>query len=53
VRHGGGEAVFDVEEVVELRESQGLKMRELTKAERLAQLHRELFIAKWNEHINR
>ena len=35
VRHGGGEAVFDVEQRVELRESQGLKVRELAKAERL------------------
>ena len=33
VRYGGGEAVFDVEQAVELRESQGLKVRELAKAE--------------------
>ena len=33
VRYGGGEAVFDVEYSVELRESQGLKVRELTRAE--------------------
>lgn len=33
VRHGGGEAVFEVENQVELRESQGLKLRELSKAE--------------------
>jgi hypothetical protein len=29
VRYGGGEAVFDVEERVELRESYGLKVQEL------------------------
>jgi hypothetical protein len=41
VRYGGGEAVFDVEQRVELRESQ-LKVRELAKAEELAAEHREL-----------
>ena len=39
VRHGGGEAVFGVERMVELRESQGLKVRELAKAEELATEH--------------
>ena len=36
VRYGGGEAVFEVEQRVELRESQGLKVRELARAEELA-----------------
>ena len=53
VRYGGGEAVFDVEQRVELRESQGLKVRELAKAEELAAEHRELIFQKWHEHINR
>jgi len=53
VRHGGGEAIFDVEQRVELRESQGLKVSELSKAEELATEHRELIIQKWHEHINR
>jgi len=53
VRHGGGEAVFDVEQRVELRESQGLKVRELSRAEELATEHRDLIIQKWHEHINR
>ena len=53
VRHGGGEAVFDVEQRVELRESQGLKIRELSRAEELATEHRDLIIQKWHEHINR
>jgi hypothetical protein len=53
VRYGGGEAVFEVEQRVELRESQGLKVRELAKAEELASEHRELIIQKWHEHINR
>ena len=35
VRYGGGEAVFNVEEQVELRESQGLKLRELSKPKNL------------------
>jgi hypothetical protein len=53
VRHGGGEAVFEVEERVELRESQGLKVRELAKAEELATEHRGLIIERWNEYFNR
>ena len=32
VRYGGGEAVFYVQDSVELRESQGLKVRELSSA---------------------
>lgn len=53
VRYGGGEAVFEVEQRVELRESQGLKVRELSRAEELASEHRELIIQKWHEHIDR
>ncbi len=53
VRRGGGEAVFNVEPIVELRESQGLKVSELAKAERLAIAHRQLIIQKWHEHLNR
>lgn len=52
VRFGGGEAVFEVEQGVELRESQGLKVRELAKAEELAALHRELILQKWHERFN-
>ena len=44
VRYGSGEAVFKVEDGVELRESQGLKVKELAKAESLAEEHRELII---------
>ena len=53
VRYGGGEAVFEVEQGVDLRESQGLKVRELKKAEELATEHRGLIIERWNEHFNR
>lgn len=53
VRYGGGEAVFEVEQRVELRESQGLKVRELAKAEELATEQRGLIIQKWHEHFNR
>jgi hypothetical protein len=52
VRRGGGEAVFNVEEGVELRESQGLKVKELARAEELAQEHRELIIQKWHEYLD-
>lgn len=52
VRHGSGEAVFEIEAEVVLRESVGLKTKELSKAEGLAIEHRELIIRKWHEHFN-
>jgi hypothetical protein len=52
VRFGGGEAVFEVERGIELRESQGLKLRELAKAEELATEHRALIIQKWHEYFS-
>jgi len=51
VRHGGGEAVFNVEDVVELRESQSMKMGELSKALKLAQENRGLIVEKWHGHL--
>ena len=53
VRYGGGEAIFEVEQAVELRESQGLKVRELAKAQALATEHQGLIIDKWHERFNR
>jgi hypothetical protein len=53
VRYGGGEAVFEVEGGIELRESQGLKVRELARAEELATEHLSLIIEKWHEHFDR
>jgi hypothetical protein len=52
VRYGGGEAVFEIEDGVELRESLGLKMRELARAQELAEAHRQLIIDKWHEHLD-
>ena len=52
VTHGGGEAVFNVEDEVELRESVGLRIKELKMAEELARDERELIITKWNEHFD-
>ncbi|MEW6609327.1 MAG: DUF4160 domain-containing protein [bacterium] len=51
VRHGNGEAVFNVEEVIELRESQHMKMNELRKAQNLAKKNQNLILEKWYEHI--
>jgi len=51
VRKSGGEAIFDVEDGVELRESQGLKIKDLNKAQQLAEENRGLIIEKWNEHL--
>ena len=52
VRYGAGEAVFDVEPAVELRESAGLKLRELSRAGELARTHQTLIIQKWHEHLD-
>jgi hypothetical protein len=52
VRCGGGEAVFEVENEIELRESSGLKVNELSKAQELAEKNKELIIQKWNEFFN-
>lgn len=51
VRRGGGEAVFAVEEEVALRESQGFKVSELTRAQQLAEEHKSLIVQKWHEHL--
>ncbi len=51
VRKGGGEAVFNVEGEVTLRESVGLKTAELKAAEDLAVEHQQLIIQVWHEHI--
>jgi hypothetical protein len=51
VRRGGGEAVFNVDESVELRESQNMKVSELSKAQRLAEQNRQLILEKWHEHL--
>ena len=51
VRKGGGEAIFIVEGSIELLESQGLNVRDLGKAQVLAEENKELIIKKWNEHL--
>ena len=53
VRYGSGEAVFEIEGAVQLRESQGLKVRELAKAEELATERRGLILQWWHEYFNR
>jgi hypothetical protein len=51
VRKGGGEAVFLIEETVQLRESQGLNVSDLGKAQSLAEENKELILSRWNEHL--
>jgi hypothetical protein len=51
VTHGDGEAVFNVGEMVELRESVAMKVRELARAQELAEQNRELILSKWHEHL--
>ena len=51
VRRGEGEAVFVVEPAVALRESVGLNVRELSRAEDLIHGHLELIKRKWADHL--
>ena len=51
VRYGGGEAVFIVADVVELRESHGLRVKELSRAQQLTEENKQLIIQKWHEHL--
>ena len=51
IRYADGEAVFNVGHAVELRESQGLKVRELSTAEKLAEENKKMIIEKWHEYL--
>ena len=51
VRKGDGEVIFDVEDSVQLRESAGMKIRELARAQELAEENKNLIIQKWHEHL--
>ena len=44
--------MFNVEGEVELRESQGLKVRELSKAQMLAEENKGVIIQKWHEYFD-
>jgi hypothetical protein len=52
VRKGGGEAVFEVETRVELRESHGMKVADLAKAQQFAESERALILRHWHEHLD-
>lgn len=52
VRKAGAEAIFDVEDRVELRESHGFKVRDLARAEELAEENRSSIIKAWHEHLD-
>ena len=43
--------MFEVDPVVELRESIGLKVAEIAHAQELARQHQDLIIQKWYEHL--
>jgi hypothetical protein len=51
VRKGDGEAIFNVEGLIELRESAGMKVRDLARAQELAEEHKEIILKKWYEHL--
>jgi len=52
VRKGDGEAVFEISGEIALRESVGMKMRDLRMAEDLAEEHKSLIVEKWHEHFD-
>jgi hypothetical protein len=53
VRRGGGEAVFEIiDNNVELRESQRMKINELSKALNLAKGNIEIILEKWHEYLD-
>jgi hypothetical protein len=52
VRYAGGEAVFEVQDGVDLRDSHGIRLHDLKKAQEFAEQNRELIIRKWNEYFN-
>jgi hypothetical protein len=47
------EAVFDFYNGVELRESQGMKLSDIAKAEATATGYKQLMIKKWHEPLDR
>jgi hypothetical protein len=51
VRYGSGEAIFNIDDEIALRDSRGLKIKELSKAQQLAEENKELIIEKWHEHL--
>jgi len=52
VRRGGGEAVFEISDNnVELRESQRMKINELSKALELAEGNITIILEKWHEYL--
>lgn len=53
VQKGSGEAVFVIGEEVILRESSGLKTKEIAAAEELAEQHKALIIRKWHDYFDR
>lgn len=53
VQKAGGEAVFNVESGVELRESSGMKVSELRRAEELASENRDAILKHWHVHFDR
>jgi hypothetical protein len=51
VRYGRGEAAFNVEGEIVLRGSRGMKIKELSKAQQLADENKQLMIEKWHERL--
>jgi hypothetical protein len=48
---GDAEAVFLIEDEVTLRESYGFKLRDLNRAQELAEQHQADMVQKWHEHL--
>lgn len=51
VTKAGAEAIFDLEEGVELRESFGFKVNDLARAQELAEVNRQTILQRWHEYF--
>jgi len=51
VTKAGAEAIFDLEEGVELRESFGFKVNDLARAQELAEVNRQTILDRWHEYF--
>lgn len=52
VKYGAGEAVFEILDEIELRDSHGFRLHDLKKAEDIAKKNKQVIIEKWHEYFN-
>lgn len=52
VKYGAGEAIFDLLEEIELRDSRGIKLHDLKRAQEIATQQRNVIVKKWHEYFD-